>query len=63
MNNRNVWEKWFAWHPIFLEWNKIAWLKYVERDLAMTPTDGSYWMYREPKTATNAKSQPNIDTE
>lgn len=35
------WHKWFAWHPVRLDWYTWAWLEYVERAKGI---DG--WVYR-----------------
>ena len=26
---RSTWTKWFAWHPVWVQENKIVWLEYV----------------------------------
>ena len=43
------WHRWFAWHPVSISEDKIAWLEYVERQgefLDAGIASCWFWRYR-----------------
>ena len=43
--NRSVWHRWYAWHPVHIDLVGWVWLQDVER--RQVPYKGShYWSYR-----------------
>jgi len=45
---RDNWQPWFAWHPVSVTNNQIAWLETVERRCVDGDTD--YYHYRRVPT-------------
>lgn len=40
-----LWESWFAWHPIFID-GEMIWLERIERKLESSYARGIFWAYR-----------------
>jgi len=57
IEQRRKWARWFAWHPVRIDGERVAWLDTVERKRPVTPLGGQYdgtriehdWEYRLPR--------------
>jgi hypothetical protein len=45
------WTRWFAWHPVRLDENRIVWLQTVERQDSRPLSDVIVWEYRLAEAA------------
>ena len=56
LQDRSVWHRWYAWHPVQVSERGVeflVWLEWVERRGGWTGTGWTVW-YRMPKREGNA---------
>lgn len=46
----NLWTPWFAWHPVRVSPNKVAWLEWVDWSIDRGVNDRWWYVYRSQGT-------------